>query len=322
MKKIITASVALSVLLGITLGGCDSRVVIDPQPIATLYKYLAEYKQMPEWRRDSFETVDSLPLRAMFSFMGVDSLGDSVLVRWSESPQVKIFTPSVDSVYKTLKPIEATLGRIEAKAQNEGFVLPHRSYAAVVWGNSKSVVLTDSCVLIALNHYLGPDYIGYKGWPEYLRLQKSPEQLPYDVTEALLATQYPYNPGKENTVLSRIAYEGALIMAKVRLVPQGTLERALGCTATELQWLEHNQADIWNMLVAKEFLYSTSQEVASRLVDPAPRTSVLGAEVPGRAGRFLGYYLILQYLQANPETSLPSHLQPGFYTNPAVLISE
>ncbi len=322
MRKFLTGFIVIVAVLGVTLSGCDSRVVIDPQPISPLYRYLAEYRSMPEWRRDSFETVDSAALAAMFGFMGIDRMSDSVLVRWSESPQVKVFSPAVDSVFKSLKPLEATFGRIEAKAATEGFVLPLRRYAAVVWGNPRSVVLTDSCVLIALNHYLGAEYAGYKGWPGYIREQKTPEQLPYDVTEALIATQYPYRPGGENTVLSRIAYEGALVMAKVRLVPQGTLAGALGCSVSDLQWLEQNQADIWNRLVAKEFLYSTSGEVASRLVDPAPRTSVLGPDVPGRAGRFMGYYLVLQYLQSNPDTSLPSLLQPEFYTNPAVLINE
>lgn len=322
MRNIITGLIALATIFGITLSSCDSRVVIDPQPIAPIYRYLAEYRTMPEWRRDSFETVDSVSLAAMFGFMGFEKLSDSLILEWSESPQVKVFTPAVDSVFKTLKPVEATLGRINANAQSEGFVLPKRHFAAVVWGSPKSVVLTDSCVLIALNHYLGPEYAGYSGWPEYLRMQKTSGQLPYDVAEALIATQYPYRPGKENTVLSRIAYEGALVMAKVKLVPQGTLAGALGCSAADLQWLEQNQDDIWNRLVAKELLYSGSRDVASRLVDPAPRTSVLGPDVPGRAGRFMGYYLVLQYLQSNPDTSLPSLMQPEFYTNPAVLINE
>lgn len=322
MRNAITGLIALTIVLGAALSGCDSRVVIEPQPVAPLYSYLAEYNMMPEWRRDSFKTADSVSLAAMFGFMGIERLSDSVLHAWSESHQVKVFTPAVDSVFKTLKPIEATLGRINAKAQSNGFVLPDRRFAAVVWGSQKSVVLTDSCVLIALNHYLGSEYAGYSGWPEYVRMQKTPEQLPYDIAEALIATQYPYSPGKENTVLSRIAYEGALVMTKVKLVPQGTLAGALGCSTDDLRWLEQNQDDIWNRLVAKELLYSSSLEVASRLVDPAPRTSVLGSDVPGRAGRFMGYCLVLQYLQSNPDTSLPSLMQPEFYTNPAVLINE
>lgn len=321
MKQILTGVISLAAILCTALTACD-RVVIAPRSVEPLYKELAAYNTMPAAQRDSFVRADSMALTAMFGFLDGSRPTDSVLERWSQSAPVRVFTPAVDSVFRSLKSIEANIGRIETNARTNGFVLPNRRFAAVVWGSPKSVVLTDSCVLIALNHYLGEKYAGYAGWPEYMRRQKTPEQLPYDVTEALVATEFPYRPGHDATLLSRIAYEGALIMTKVKLVPQGSLSGALGCSTEDLQWLEQHQSDIWNRLVAKELLYSTSSEVASRLVDPAPNTSLLGTDVPGRAGRFLGYYLILQYLQSNPETSLPSLLQPDFYNNPVVLINE
>jgi len=321
MKQILTCVISLVAVLSIIFSGCGGDDA-PPCAIKPIYKYLAEYSSMSAERRDSFVRADEVCLASMFGFLNGSAPSDSILEKWSESPQVKVFTPAVDSVYGSLDAVETDLGDIIYNATKYGFKLPYRHFAAVVWGNMKSIVLTDTCVLIALNHYLGADYAGYESWPKYIRSQKAPEQLPYDVAEALVATEFPYRPGNDATLLSRMCYEGALVIAKDMLVSNSTQAGALGYTEDELQWLERHHDDIWNRLVAKELLYTTSPDVVSRLVDLSPGTSILGSDVPGRAGRFLGYNLVKKYMQRNPDTTIPSLLEPSFYNNPAVMIEK
>lgn len=300
-------------------GGC-AKVELTPVNIAPLYSLFEHYDSMPEARRDSILHVDSLAISAMMSYMGHDTVSDSTLSDWANSAAVRIFTPAVDSVYPSLRPLGEEFAIILANAAKEGFSLPKRQYAATVWGMSKSMVLTDSVMLIALNHYLGADYPGYHGWPEYMRTVKTPKRLPYDFTEALLANAYPYRQGAESTVLSRLVYEGALVMAKIKLVPEGNLAEALGYDRRQMEWLSSHSSEIWNTLVRGNMLYSTSTDIADRLTTPSAVTAILSPEAPGRAGRYIGYQIVLSFMENNATTPLPSLLQPEFYANPSLLI--
>lgn len=309
----------LATILGAAATGC-SNVELKPTTITPLYSIVDKYPDMSAARRDSVMKADSVVLEAMMSYLGKAPVTDTTLMEFATSPATEIFTPAVDSVFPTIRPLENTLGLILANANTHGFKLPHRRYAAVVWGNYKSIVFTDSCMLIVLNHYLGANYKGYAGWPEYMRLSKTPKRLAYDIVEALVANEYPYRRADNSTVLSRIVYEGAITLAKVKLVPNGTLAEALGYTNEQLEWLYNHESELWNALVGKNLLYSTSEDVAEKLVSPAPSTPLLSPYSPGRVGRYLGYCILISYLENNSTTSLPALLKPEFYDNPSLLV--
>lgn len=270
-----------------------------------------------------FETGDSVIVpdsirpayEAFMKVVGADAAAPEL---WASSPVVRVFTPDVDSVFPSLESLEAALGGILAGADAEGVVLPGRSYAAVVWGRPESIMFCDSVMLIALNHYLGAAYAGYAGMPVYRRASKTPGRLPVDIAEALLGTQYPYVQAQDATVLSRLLYEGAQAVLRMRVVGCSAAE-ALGYSDEQYALLCEHEAELWQMLVARNLLYSTLPSDASRLVDPAPSTAILAQQAPGRAGRFIGYRIIESYLASHPSVSAVGLLSPEFYASDAAL---
>lgn len=311
----------VSALLAAATMSCD-KSGYTPQPVAPLYIAAGHYDELGQAAIDSSLVAYAPEWRAFFSI--VDSgVSDTVaLASWSKSVPVRIFSPATDSVYPDTRVLEDALGAILYNAGRQGLELPQRRYAAVVWGRMQSMVFVDSVMLIALNHYLGEDYQGYhnRHFPAYLHIEKTPANLPYDLVEALVATQYPYQGGDGATALSRMLYEGALIEAKMRLVPDATLAGALGYNQGQLDWLEANSGQVWNLLVQKKLLYDTSAEVASRLVDRGVGTTILAPYVPARAGRFVGYSIITSYLEQNTAATLAQLLSPAFYKDQGILI--
>ena len=287
--------------------------------INPLYKTLADCDTLSESAMDSLLKSDRQVIDAMFAFMGHDTVTAQTLHEWSQSAAVRIFTPAVDSIYPDISPLRQSLGNILANAKAEGLNLPQRRYAAVVWGNLKSIAISDSVMLIALNHYLGADYPGYSRWPAYARADKTPAMLPYDIVEALVATSYPYDSGGDATVLSRLLYEGALIEAKMQLVADADLATALGYTQSQLDWAEHNRADLWDMLVSRKMLFDTSRRTAEQLCLPAPSTSILEPYVPPRIGRYIGYTIVRAYIDNKGVDSLTAILAPVFYNSTTTL---
>ena len=254
-------------------------------------------------------------LNALFQFLGYSELSDSTMSLWETSDAVIQFAPDTYKIYPTLTDLEYTLGKILNNASEQGIELPERKYVAVVWGKLKSMAFVDDYMFIALNHYLGSEYLGYINWPDYLKPDKTPQRLPYDIVEAMIATKYPYDG---TTALSRMLYEGALTLAKMQLVPDANLAEALGYSYEQLSWLEDNRKNLWYKIVGDKLLYNTSQMVAERLVSPAPSTNIIAANVPGRAGRYIGYRLVKDYLKDN-DASLVEILSPTFYNDERIL---
>lgn len=318
----------------IVMAACH-EVVVTPCPIDPLYASLDHYNTLTEAQRDSLLSTDSLEIDMMFRILGKDFVWEKtdtagnekelpdiheVLEHWVKSRVVKTFTLTVDSVFPNLAPIEDKMGLILENAANEDFKIPEYKYVAVVWNLRHPIVFADTLCYIALNHFLGSDFSGYDGLHQYERQIMSPQQLPYVITEALVANNYPYVQTETSTALSRMMYEGALTYIKLKLVPEATLAATLGYTTKQLEWLDSHYKEMWETLIGKDVLYSTSRDVTKRLVEPAPFTGILSPDSPGRAGRYLGYRLILNYMQNNAKTSLTYLLSPEFYNNPSVLV--
>ncbi len=261
---------------------------------------------------DSTEAVTSAELQAFLKTVGASDLNS-----WRQTDAARIFSPAADSVFAELKP-ERTVASVIANARREGLQIPATNFATGVWGKRQSILFTDSVMIVALNHYLGPAYPGYEGLPEHIRRLKTPEMLPYDIAEALTATAYPYE-GDNATTISRLLYEGALTEAKMRLVDNASPSAALGYDEETYAEIEHNERELWQKILENRLLFDRDPTVAARLTAPAPFTSILGGKVPGRVGRYVGWRIVMAYLDHNPEVSLTDLLSKDFYLSDEIL---
>lgn len=251
-----------------------------------------------------------------------DSITAELVAHWSAQPATEIFMPEVRNSFADLKAEEAAIGRILATARKNYLKLPVKNFATVTWGNQdKSIVIIDTIetAYIALNHYLGPNSNAYRGWPDYKRNIKSRAMIPVDMSEALVSTAYPYQPEGDATVLSRMLYEGAITMAKQAMNPQATPAQLFGYTDDVYNQVVEHENFIWKHLVDSKnnggMLYSTDGEVMSNLFDFVPTSSRISPDAPGRAVRYIGYRIVVDYLKAKPQTTLAELLSPSFYSH-------
>lgn len=302
-------------LVLILLASCGNKESKEHQsvPISDLVSLMRDYSGMSSDERAAAYDADSIAVKAFMLTLGVDEPTDSLLLAWSSSRAVEVFTPDVDSVFPDRNIVGKTLGMIIDNAASLDLGLPKRRYAAVVYGRPESVLFVDSVMLIALNHYHGADYPGYSHLPHYQRAVKTPEQLPYDLAEALVATEYPFEAGGSTTLLSRMLYEGALIFVKTRLVDASSPATALGYDEDTYQRLMKTEGDIWRTLVENRLLYDISPTTSRKLLSPGPDVNLGNMNVPSRSGRFIGYRIVESYMRKHPETTLSELLSPSLY---------
>lgn len=314
MKKTIKYVVSAALSL-VVFASCENKENRQhaPVPVCDLVSLMRDYSGMSSDERAAAYDADSTAVKAFMLTLGVDEPTDSLLLAWSSSRAVEVFTPDVDSVFPDRNIVGKTLGMIIDNAASLDPGLPKRRYAAVVYGRPESVLFVDSVMLIALNHYLGADYPGYSHLPHYQRAVKTPEQLPYDISEALVATEYPYEEGESATLLSRMLYEGALALAKTRLVDASSPATALGYDEDTYQRLLKTEGDIWRTLIENRLLYDISPTTSRKLLSPGPDVNLGNINVPSRAGRFIGYCIVESYMRKHPETTLSELLSLSFY---------
>ena len=303
MQRIINHIIFL-IAVALLVAGCDKQKS-DPDNITTGVLSIHKFN-------DSIPANTSAELRAFLKTIGAPDFAS-----WSQTSAARVFTPDADSVFKSRNPGQV-IASVITNARHERLRVPAKKFATVVWSKRQSIIFTDSVMLIALNHYLGPDYPGYAGMPEYIRRQKSPEMLPYDIAEAMVATAYPYD-GNNATVLNRLLYEGALAEAKMRLVKDASPAVALGYDDDTFKQIEQNEHDLWQKILEKKLLFDHDPTTAARLVAPSPVTGILGTRVPGRVGRYVGWRIIRTYLERNPDTTLSDILSSNFYMSDDIL---
>lgn len=316
------------------------------QKIVRLDRLTYEYPKMDAARRSSVRDSFGTELTALVRVMGLgDRASDEAILVWADTQPVKIFSPLVDKEFPNLDELEKALGKIIGNAEESGLKIPHYSYATVVWGKPKSIIFADSVVLIALNHYLGPGNPAYANWPEYIRNQKRRELLPYDITEAIVATNYPYQPAdarpaaakpavvtdpedqstaddipdfepvSDGTLLNHLLYEGALAYAKTQLVPDADVTLALGFTPDQMRDIVANEEYTWNKIVSGKMLYSTDPELHGRLFNLLPNSAPISPQAPGRALRYIGLQIVRSYVNGHKDVKLEYLLSPAFYNN-------
>ncbi len=271
---------------------------------------------------DSVIAAYPFEITAAMKVMGYDSVSVKNIYELAHTPAVEIFAPAAIELAPDNASISSNVANILTAADDNGVDLTNYRFATTVWGKPQSILFCDSVMIIGLNHYLGADYDGYRGMDEYRRASKTPEALPYDMAEALVATTLPYIATDDASTINRMIYEGTLTEAKMRLVADADPASALGYTSEQYQSLLENEKWIWNKMITEGMVFDHDPTTALRLVSPAPVCSMISPECPGRVGRFIGYRIVRAYLDSHPETKLSELLSPDFYgvANPLIII--
>ena len=286
-----------------------------------------EVRKVPIYRLDKELSYGIMPegqeaMRAaerLFEISGYPELNPIILGDYAEKPSIREHLKGVENEFPDTERESAALGKIFASMEE---LLPDADIPEVytiISPFSQSILVTDSLLYIGLNHYLGTDYELYDYFPDYIRRLKVRDRIPLDVTEAIVRTSFPFSPGSEYPqTVQRLAYEGAVAVAMERLADVSTRD-ALGYDSAQYNWLEDNEGQMWKALAERQLLFSTDREVMRSLIDVAPHTSVLSADSPGRAGRYIGRKLVGAYIDKNGEIPLVQLLSPSFYNNPSLL---
>ena len=283
-------------------------------------RVVVDFPNMSRVDRDSALSLYSPVVSFMQHVTDVDNV-DTLMCLLANSRAVAVFQPDIERLLPDVSSIEYDLGALKraVEVQLPSISFPRHIYGAVV-PYEQSVIVLDSAIIVGLNHYLGVDYEGYAAFENYRRVLKIPERIVYDIAEALVRSTFPYTPDLEDSLFSRMAYEGMIVYTVKSLVENSDLAFVLGYDKNQLKWAFENESKIWHKIVSDNLLYSTDPSITMRLVEPSSASLIINSAAPGRIGRYVGYKIVSNYLKGNSDLSLESLFVKRIYNSPQMLI--
>lgn len=182
---------------------------------------------------------------------------------------------------------------------------PQPKIQFVITGLDGDLYLSDSLIIVGVDHYLGA---GAKYRPrmyEYILRQYIPENivasvmLLYGIDSKINTT----NMNDRTVLADMIAYGKSYYFAK-QMLPCKADSILMNYSAAEIAGARKNQDLIWFRLVEDEVLYSTANIMKQRFLGERPKTVEVGPDCPGRIAQWVGWQIVNSYMKNHPDVSL------------------
>lgn len=182
---------------------------------------------------------------------------------------------------------------------------PQPKIQFVITGLDGDLYLSDSLIIVGVDHYLGG---GAKYRPrmyEYILRQYIPENivasvmLLYGIDSKINTT----NMNDRTVLADMIAYGKSYYFAK-QMLPCKADSILMNYSAAEIAGARKNQDLIWFRLVEDEVLYSTANIMKQRFLGERPKTVEVGPDCPGRIAQWVGWQIVNSYMKNHPDVSL------------------
>ncbi len=163
----------------------------------------------------------------------------------------------------------------------------------------------DNILIIALDLYLGKDYIPYRqiGLPAYKIKRMEEEYIENDCMKEIAEVNFLQQEPKR-TFLDEIIKKGKVLYFLDAVISQTPDTVKIGFTSNQLQWCSDNEANIWKFLINNNILFSADYQVIKKFTLDGPFTAAFSKESPARIGNWLGWQIIRAYMNKNKDVTL------------------
>ncbi len=167
------------------------------------------------------------------------------------------------------------------------------------------VTSSDQQVGIGLDMYLGGsnrNIAQLVEFPQYMKAKMDEEYLPVDIAHSWIINNI-LNGQPGETFLSYMVHYGKLLYVVDAMLPDLADHLKIRYTQSEYEFGIVSEFDIWEFLVDMDWIYSSEIKVLMRYFHDAPTTVDIEGS-PDRIGQFMGWQMVRQYMEKNPEVTV------------------
>ncbi len=219
--------------------------------------------------------------------------------------------PYIDTLYSDTQSVYGDLSWL-AQDLSDAFARINSYYPqfktpkvqAAVTGLYKDLLISDSLVVIGLDHFLGSSS-KYKPLdvPDYI-LRRYDQDHMSSIIISFIAGWFNNTNYEDKTMLAEMIDYGKSFYFVGQVLP--CIEERFIIGYTEQEWQDANDNDgiIWANLIENELLFETDQVLKNKFLGERPNIFEIGDRCPGRIGRWVGWEIVNLYMEQNPQLSL------------------
>lgn len=165
---------------------------------------------------------------------------------------------------------------------------------------------------VGLEWFLGSENtviqrLAIEEFPQYLKNKMRPEYLVNNAVKGWLMVKHQELVDKEE-LLTLMIFHGKILYLMDALFPEVSDEVKLNYSNEDLQWCMKNEYNIWAYLIDEDLLYTSKPKDLAGFLNDGPFTPAFQQGSPARTGVWMGWQIIRQYMEKNPDTSLQQML--------------
>ncbi|WP_066833011.1 gliding motility lipoprotein GldB [Rufibacter ruber] len=217
------------------------------------------------------------------------------------------------SIHKLVRESDNTFGELKDVKQELENAFKHVKYyypkfqvpqvQTFITGLSRDLYVGDSLMVLGLDFFIGKKAPYRPQAPQYIleRYEK-----PYLVPTAMLLVSNKFNKTDflSGAMLDEMIDFGKSYYFVEQMMPCTPDSLIIGFTGQELADVQYNEGKIWAHFVEKSLLYETGQFVIRKYIGERPNVPEISARCPGRIGTWVGWQIVRQYMESNPNVTL------------------
>ena len=160
-------------------------------------------------------------------------------------------------------------------------------------------------ITIAIDMFYGPDYYPYKKLqiPKFLCKNFKKEYIAPILMRGLAEQKFNASIyGK--TMLDNMIGKGKIEYFLEAMMPSMPDSARFQFSEKQMDWCYSHEKAFWKHLTMKNLLFSKDLFTYKKYLQPGPFVSSLERDSPGRAGIFIGYKIVKEYMEQNKNISL------------------
>lgn len=183
----------------------------------------------------------------------------------------------------------------------------------------QDLYVSEDMIVISLEFFLGKD-ARYRpptdAIPDYIWKTYHPKAIVSNCVK-FISSRYNRIDMKNQTTLADMIYYGKSYYFVKTMMPCMPDSVIIGYTNKELRSIDdaysgsttdkskakENRAYLWNHLIEKKVLFSTSEFVKRDYLNPAPYVAIIGKGCPGRIAQWFGWRIVQNYAERNSGVS-------------------
>lgn len=244
-----------------------------------------------------------------------DSMMQRGMSRFASDPTMKLFYQEIDMQFGGEK-FDPYFEEIQNAFKHFNYYFPEEEIPTLLLyqsGFNYKIVPNDTLLGVGLEWYIGSDNdlikkLSPQAFPQFEKNKMKATYLVVDAIKGFLKVKYQEREQMDN-LLSVMVFYGKILYLTDALLPEKEDALKMNYTNEEWAWMVENEKQIWTYIAENNLLFNNDLRLITQWVNDGPFTTGLPQESPSRAGIYIGWQMVKQYMDKYPKSSLKELLQ-------------